>query len=356
MSDSSGYIMNNNSNSNINIEPKNFSKLESKENNQKSEINSKLENIEETLNHKNIDLPLLKENDTPHKNNKNKEVNTFIENSPKTDEQKEIEEKNKNILENENNVTMNRNEDKTEKVIEKPNTLSGDNFDNQSQNSYIYKKNCFMKINRFLNNKKKEKISVFLLLYSSAFLIISTIDLILRFLGKLNNSKNNVYYNNNSASNNKNNEIIMNNLLVFIFQMIYFFLFFIFIGINILFGIEEKKEKIILIIIEIIMVYIIVSRIVFYIKNSKVLFMIFINILFSLLNILLNIFLLVMLSCDKKKKKNTLRNIDDIINFTDVPAELGKSQSAYISKTLINDKKKEGVVALVDDEAEPNKK
>ena len=201
------------------------------------------------------------------------------------------------------------------------------------------------KIDRYLRGRRKKIVLIILLGISSLFLFISILDVV--------NSNKNIF---------NKDKLLINNVVIFSIQLIYIFSLLAFQILTLLSKIKDNFviNAIILLIIFIIMFV----KIFLYSKNKN-------NNNFSILNLIINICftiinLIILLITLRiiRMKKNEKQNIEEIINFTDIPQgatnmkinEKKDNQIAFNSSGTENkigsDNKnnKDGISNLVDEE------
>ena len=201
------------------------------------------------------------------------------------------------------------------------------------------------KIDRYLRGRRKKIVLLILLGISSLFLFISILDVV--------NSNKNIF---------NKDKLLINNVVIFSIQLIYIFSLLAFQILTLLSKIKDNFviNAIILLIIFIIMFV----KIFLYSKNKN-------NNNFSILNLIINICftfinLIILLITLRiiRMKKNEKQNIEEIINFTDIPQgatnmkinEKKDNQITFNSSGTDNkigsDNKnnKDGIANLVDEE------
>ena len=201
------------------------------------------------------------------------------------------------------------------------------------------------KIDRYLRGRRKKIVLIILLVISSLFLFISILDVV--------NSNKNIF---------NKDKLLINNVVIFSIQLIYIFSLLAFQILSLLSKIKDNFviNAIILLIIFIIMFV----KIFIYSKNKN-------NNNFSILNLIINICftiinLIILLITLRiiRIKKNEKQNIEEIINFTDIPQgatnmkinEKKDNQITFNSSGMENkiegDNKnnKDGISNLVDEE------
>lgn len=187
-----------------------------------------------------------------------------------------------------------------------------DEINQKNNNLYIHEKKYYFQIKRCLRGKRKKIILIILLICSLFLLGISLVDLINTFRNIFNFDK-----------------ILNNNIFIFIAQILYICSLLIFL---ILLIISERKDNFIINLLFLITICLIFScKIFLFIKkiNTK-----YSNILHCLMNFCLtgiNLVILLITLRIIKMKKSEQQNIEEIINFTDLP------QGASANK--IDDKK-----------------
>lgn len=188
------------------------------------------------------------------------------------------------------------------------------NDENKYRNNdiIIEKQSYYDKINRYLRFRRKKVILIILLSISSIFLIISIYD--------FSNSNKIIYGTKN---------ILINNMIIFSFQMIYICSLFIF-QILTLTSRHKDNFRINLIFLLIICVLIIMKIFLFMNKKNKNSNLV-LNLLISFFFFIINLVILLITLRIIRMRKSEKQNIEEIINFTDIPQGT--------TKIKINDKK-----------------
>ena len=244
---------------------------------------------------------------------------------------------NEGLLKNKKNEVAIKSESNKENKIDDELTQKSDFI--MSGQSY------YDKIDRYLRGRRKKIVLLILLGISSLFLFISILDVV--------NSNKNIF---------NKNKLLINNVVIFSIQIIYIFSLLAFQILSLLSKIKDNFviNAIILLIIFIIMFV----KIFLYSKNKN-------NNNFSILNLIINICftfinLIILLITLRiiRMKKNEKQNIEEIINFTDIPQgatnmkinEKKDNQITFNSSGTENkigsDNKnnKDGIANLVDEE------
>ena len=244
---------------------------------------------------------------------------------------------NEGLLKNKKNEVVIKSESNKENKIDDELTQKNDFI--MSGQSY------YDKIDRYLRGRRKKIVLLILLGISSLFLFISILDVV--------NSNKNIF---------NKDKLLINNVVIFSIQLIYIFSLLAFQILTLLSKIKDNFviNAIILLIIFIIMFV----KIFLYSKNKN-------NNNFSILNLIINICftiinLIILLITLRiiRMKKNEKQNIEEIINFTDIPQgatnmkinEKKDNQIAFNSSGTENkigsDNKnnKDGISNLVDEE------
>ena len=244
---------------------------------------------------------------------------------------------NEGLLKNKKNEVAIKSESNKENKIDDELTQKNDFI--MSGQSY------YDKIDRYLRGRRKKIVLLILLGISSLFLFISILDVV--------NSNKNIF---------NKDKLLINNVVIFSIQIIYIFSLLAFQILSLLSKIKDNFviNAIILLIIFIIMFV----KIFLYSKNKN-------NNNFSILNLIINICftcinLIILLITLRiiRMKKNEKQNIEEIINFTDIPQgatnmkinEKKDNQIAFNSSGTENkigsDNKnnKDGIANLVDEE------
>lgn len=199
---------------------------------------------------------------------------------------------NEGLLKNKKNEVVIKSESNKENKIDDELTQKNDFI--MSGQSY------YDKIDRYLRGRRKKIVLLILLGISSLFLFISILDVV--------NSNKNIF---------NKDKLLINNVVIFSIQLIYIFSLLAFQILTLLSKIKDNFviNAIILLIIFIIMFV----KIFLYSKNKN-------NNNFSILNLIINICftfinLIILLITLRiiRMKKNEKQNIEEIINFTDIP-------------------------------------
>ena len=189
---------------------------------------------------------------------------------------------------------------------------SRDDINQKNTDEIIAKHSYYDKINRYLKFRRKKIILIILLSIGSIFLIISSID--------IKNSNKIVY---------DNKKLLINNIFIFSVQIIYIFSLILFL----LFSVVSKRgdyPKINLAFLIIICVIMII-KIILYVKKENKKSNLLINFLISFFIFVINLVILLITLRIIRMKRNERQNIEEIINFTDIPQGT--------TKIKINDKK-----------------
>jgi len=177
---------------------------------------------------------------------------------------------------------------------------SRDDINHINTNEIISKQSYYDKINRYLKFRRKKIILIILLSIGSIFLIISSID--------MKNSNQIVYDNKN---------LLINNIFIFLPQIIYIFSLIIF---QLLTVISKRKDNYkINFTCLIVICMMTIIRIFLYVKKENKKVNLLINILISFFLFMINLVILFITLRIIKRKKNERQNIEEIINFTDIP-------------------------------------
>ena len=177
---------------------------------------------------------------------------------------------------------------------------SRDDINHINTNEIISKQSYYDKINRYLKFRRKKIILIILLSIGSIFLIISSID--------MKNSNQIVYDNKN---------LLINNIFIFLPQIIYIFSLIIF---QLLTVISKRKDNYkINFTCLIVICMMTIIRIFLYVKKENKKVNLLINLLISFFLFMINLVILFITLRIIKRKKNERQNIEEIINFTDIP-------------------------------------
>ena len=214
---------------------------------------------------------------------------------------------------------------------------------NQKNNDFIIQgQSYYDKLNRYFRGKRKKIFLAILLSISSIFLLISILDVV-------NSNKN--FYN--------KEKLLINNVVIFSLQIIYIFCL---LSYQIFSLLSKLRENFLFNLLVLFILFIIMfMKIFFYTKNKNnksysILYLI-INICLTIINLIILLITLRII----KMKKNEKQNIEEIINFTDIPQgatnmkinEKKDNQIAFNSSGIENkheNDKKDGISNLVDEE------
>ena len=244
---------------------------------------------------------------------------------------------NEGLLKNKKNEMVIKSESNKENKIDDELT--------QKNDFIISGQSYYDKIDRYLRGRRKKIVLLILLGISSLFLFISILDVV--------NSNKNIF---------NKDKLLINNVLIFSIQLIYIFSLLAF---QILSLLSKVKDNFVINAIILLIIFIIMFvKIFLYSKNKN-------NNNFSILNLIINICftfinLIILLITLRiiRMKKNEKQNIEEIINFTDIPQgatnmkinEKKDNQIAFNSSGTENkigsDNKnnKDGIANLVDEE------
>ena len=177
---------------------------------------------------------------------------------------------------------------------------SRDDINHKNTDEIIAKHSYYDKINRYLKFRRKKIILIILLSIGSIFLIISSID--------IKNSNKIVY---------DNKKLLINNIFIFSVQIIYIFSLILFLLFSVISkrGDNPKINLSFLIIICVIMII----KIILYVKKENKKSNLLINFLISFFIFVINLVILLITLRIIRMKKNERQNIQEIINFTDIP-------------------------------------
>ena len=214
---------------------------------------------------------------------------------------------------------------------------------NQKNNDFIIQgQSYYDKLNRYFRGKRKKIFLAILLSISSIFLLISILDVV-------NSNKN--FYN--------KEKLLINNVVIFSLQIIYIFCL---LSYQIFSLLSKLRENFLFNLLVLFILFIIMfMKIFLYTKNQNnksysILYLI-INICLTIINLIILLITLRII----KMKKNEKQNIEEIINFTDIPQgatnmkinEKKDNQIAFNSSGIENkneNDKKDGISNLVDEE------
>ena len=214
---------------------------------------------------------------------------------------------------------------------------------NQKNNDFIIQgQSYYDKLNRYFRGKRKKIFLAILLSISSIFLLISILDVV-------NSNKN--FYN--------KEKLLINNVVIFSLQIIYIFCL---LSYQIFSLLSKLRENFFFNLLVLFILFIIMfMKIFLYTKNQNnksysILYLI-INICLTIINLIILLITLRII----KMKKNEKQNIEEIINFNDIPQgatnmkinEKKDNQIAFNSSGIENkneNDKKDGISNLVDEE------
>ena len=226
-----------------------------------------------------------------NKNNKH----DIIDSEPNHD----INEKTSEEISGVNHQKIKLNEDKMSQGINKE-FQSRDDINQKNTDEIITKHSYYDKLNRYLKFRRKKIILIILLSIGSIFLIISSID--------IKNSNQIVY---------DNKKLLINNTFIFSVQIIYIVSLILFLLFSLISkrGDNPKINLVFLIIICLIMFI----KIYLYMKKENKRGNILINFIISFSMFVINLVILLITLRVIRMKKNERQNIEEIINFTDIP-------------------------------------
>ena len=219
---------------------------------------------------------------------------------------------------------------------------SRDDINQKNTDEIITKHSYYDKLNRYFRGKRKKIFLAILLSISSIFLLISILDVV-------NSNKN--FYN--------KEKLLINNVVIFSLQIIYIFCL---LSYQIFSLLSKLRENFLFNLLVLFILFIIMfMKIFLYTKNQNnksysILYLI-INICLTIINLIILLITLRII----KMKKNEKQNIEEIINFTDIPQgatnmkinEKKDNQIAFNSSGIENkneNDKKDGISNLVDEE------
>ena len=226
-----------------------------------------------------------------NKNNKH----DIIDSEPNHD----INEKTSEEISGVNHQKIKLNEDKMSQGINKE-FQSRDDINQKNTDEIITKHSYYDKLNRYLKFRRKKIILIILLSIGSIFLIISSID--------FKNSNQIVY---------DNKKLLINNTFIFSVQIIYIVSLILFLLFSLISkrGDNPKINLVFLIMICVIMFI----KIYLYMKKENKRSNILINFIISFSMFVINLVILLITLRVIRMKKNERQNIEEIINFTDIP-------------------------------------
>ena len=226
-----------------------------------------------------------------NKNNKH----DIIDSEPNHD----INEKTSEEISGVNHQQIKLNEDKMNSEINKE-FQSRDDINQKNTDEIITKYSYYDKLNRYLKFRRKKIILIILLSIGSIFLIISSID--------IKNSNQIVY---------DNKKLLINNTFIFSVQIIYIVSLILFLLFSLISkrGDNPKINLVFLIMICLIMFI----KIYLHMKRENKESNILINFIISFSMFVINLVILLITLRVIRMKKNERQNIEEIINFTDIP-------------------------------------
>ena len=183
--------------------------------------------------------------------------------------------------------------------------INEDMSQKNNNNLYIHERKYYFRINRCLKGNRKKMILIISSIISAIFLFVSIADLI-------NSIKNNIY---------SSDKLLINNRYIFIIQIIYIFSLLIFL---ILIIISERKDNFVINLIFLMIICgISIIKIFLYVKKFTLKQITIVNFLICFCLTLINLIILLITLRIIKMKKNEQQNIEEIINFTDIPQGIG---------------------------------
>ena len=226
----------------------------------------------------------------------------------------------------------------TEKHLIEQNKKDNNNDDKIEENDMVFRgfgNNFFSKVNRCFSDKVIMIITFIMLLYSITLLIFNILDFIK--IMKYKKSKN--YY-------------FMNTLLIFILDIINITSILIYHIMNYL-SKPKLEHNIILLLIFIFVIIAIIRSLLFMKKNDKM-FAIIINLAQNFFANLINGLTLFFFFIDAKKRKNAMHGIEEIINFTELNANIKSKKEDGLQLDIESSANKEKPTVLVDDDNNNN--
>ena len=214
---------------------------------------------------------------------------------------------------------------------------------NQKNNDFIIQgQSYYDKLNRYFRGKRKKIFLAILLSISSIFLLISILDVV-------NSNKN--FYN--------KEKLLINNVVIFSLQIIYIFCL---LSYQIFSLLSKLRENFLFNLLVLLILFIIMfMKIFLYTKNQNNKSYSILNLIINICLTIINLIILLITLRIIKMKKNEKQNIEEIINFTDIPQgatnmkinEKKDNQIAFNSSGIENkneNDKKDGISNLVDEE------
>ena len=214
---------------------------------------------------------------------------------------------------------------------------------NQKNNDFIIQgQSYYDKLNRYFRGKRKKIFLAILLSISSIFLLISILDVV-------NSNKN--FYN--------KEKLLINNVVIFSLQIIYIFCL---LSYQIFSLLSKLRENFLFNLLVLFILFIIMfMKIFLYTKNQNNKSYSILNLIINICLTIINLIILLITLRIIKMKKNEKQNIEEIINFTDIPQgatnmkinEKKDNQIAFNSSGIENKNesdKKDGISNLVDEE------
>lgn len=266
--------------------------------------------------------------------NKNKEENqtnisTNKHNIIESESNQHSEEKTSDEFHNVNHQKIKLNEGKIKSELNKE-TKFDDDITTKNHNLIINETSYYDQINRYMKGRRKKVILIILLSINSIFLIISILDIV--------NSNKKIF---------NNKKLLIDNIVVFVFQILFIFSLISFQMFTLLS--KNKNNFRINLVILLIICIITIVKILLYVKNKNKDNFVILNFAINFCLWIINLIILLITSRVIRMKKNEKQNIEEIINFTDIPQGT--------TKIKINDKKDNQIAFNISGvETKPEKK
>ena len=281
-----------------------------------------------------------------------------FKNGKKIDKNNEEEYNNNNIDPNNPDIHQNYNESnlKTENKIKlNPNILKQSKLNSDNNSGEINKKlddykndeaieshptfrgfgaNTFTKINRCFSDKSIMIITIIMLIYSILLLAFSILD----FIKIMKLKTNNIYFMNTNLFLILD---VINISSILIYHMMNYFL-------------KPNLTHNIILLLIILLVAISIIRCLNYAKKREKMFAFIINLCQNVFAILINGLTLYFFLIDAKKRKNDMHGIEEIINFTELNANVKNKKEEGLSLEIASSNKMKSR-GLVEEEADNNK-
>ena len=280
-----------------------------------------------------MNIKVDKNKDKPDDIDINNINNTEINNIDSHDNVKEPQKK------ADNKIKLNQEALKQSKINIDKELIKKHNENNESKNEYINEPipafggigaNIFTKINRCFSDIVIMIITIVMLLFSLTLLTFNILD----FIKKMKNTKSNNFF--------------MNNILFLLFDIINISSILIYHIINHYLKPKFSHNIILLLLIPLVIMSIV--RCLQYLKKNDNMFAIIINLCQNFFAILINSLTLFYFFIDAKKRKNAMHGIEEIINFTELNANVKIKKDEGLQLDIISNKDKPSNSNLVEEE------